>query len=137
MKLVKTNVISLGYLKVYLPLVVASQAQVSLSTMVSKALPLIAAPSITNLTSVFLPLVINLLPLLGVPIQYLSSMEAQKFLPSIEALVALPPQKVDSSIVALVMVKKMVVNHELTFQQQQYYVKIAQNQWNRYVFQSN
>jgi hypothetical protein len=62
-------------------------------------------------------------------------MEAQKFLPSIEALVALPPQKVDSSIVVLAMVKKMVVNHELTFQQQEYYAKIAQNQWNRYLFQ--
>jgi hypothetical protein len=62
-------------------------------------------------------------------------MEAQNFLPSIEAQVALPPQKIDSSIVTLAMVKKMVVNHELTFQQQEYYAKIAQNQWNRYLFQ--
>jgi hypothetical protein len=92
MELVKKDFTSLGYLEIVLPLVVASHAQDPLSTMVSKALPLIAAPSITNLASLALPLVINLLPLLRVPIQYLSSMEAQKFLPSTKALVALPPQ---------------------------------------------
>lgn len=95
MELVKKDFTSLGYLQVVLPLVVASQAQEPLSTMVSKALPLIAAPSITNLATLALPLVINLLPLLRVSIRYFSSMETQKFLPSIEALVALPPQKVE------------------------------------------
>jgi hypothetical protein len=55
MELVKKDFTSLGYLKVVLPLTIAPQAQEPLSTMVSKALPLIAAPSITNLASLVLP----------------------------------------------------------------------------------